>query len=102
MEGFKTERELIKLINNIVDKKIWSVLCEERVVQIQPAMVAEYNAQTNKAKISFYQDAGTICDYWYPNRTGHSLVNGSKVYVMSIIDNVDQGFLIDFTSLSNG
>lgn len=87
--------DLLDLISEVVKKNINSFAKQNKLLKIQPVVVASYNSGDNTATIIFPQNPEVESNYSYVNKTGRLLTNGEKIYLISVYGNLSQGWLND-------
>lgn len=87
--------DLIDLIRQIANEVVDAKLTDNQVLTYKSVVVSSYNTTDKTAKIIIPPDMNTVSIYSYPNRSGHTLVAGQKVYLAYMYGNVSQGYLVD-------
>lgn len=88
-------QELIDLIKQISNEVVEAKLTDNQVLAYKSVIVSSYNTANKTATIIIPPDMDTVSIYSYPNRSGHTLATGQKIYLAYMYGNVSQGYLVD-------
>lgn len=89
------DQDLIDLIKQIANEVVETKLTDNQILAYKSVIVSAYNTSTKTATIIIPPDMNTVSIYSYPNRSGHTLVAGQKVYLAYMYGNISQGYLVD-------
>ena len=91
---------LIDVVDDKIQYNINRLMNTKPIVMREVAIVKNYKIDNHTAQVSFpNSDITIVTNYAYPNKTGHILSVGDKVYVVYHKNNLSQGWIEDTVPL---